>query len=106
MKPSQRRAVALLAGALAPPLFASAAQALAAHPASPGAYPSPAGSTGWRLNTVISVPHRLVVLVSVDAVSAADAWAAGTGVRRLRHGAQAAARTLERQVVAPGSPAR
>ena len=71
MKTSRRRAVALSAGALALALFAPAAQAATW-------YPPPAGGSGWRLNTVVSVPHRPVVLVSVDAVSAADAWAAGT----------------------------
>src|SRR5215472_7517511 len=78
MKISPRRAVALVASALALAVIAPAAQAVTVHPSSPGAHPSAVSSTGWRINTVISVPHKAVVLVSLDPVSSGDAWAAGT----------------------------
>ncbi len=78
MNTSRRRAVALSAGALALVTLTATAQALAAAGASGSARRPAAPPTGWRLSTTISIRHRSAVLVGVDAVSADDAWAAGT----------------------------
>jgi hypothetical protein len=73
-----RRVIALPAGAGALAIAALATQALIAAPAQSAAAHHPAGGrSGWRVDKTISVHGREVILVSLDAVSAKDAWVAG-----------------------------
>ena len=78
MNTPPHRALTLATGALALVIVTLTAQALAAVPArSAAAHRSAGSSTGWRLDKVISFPHRSVLLFGVDAVSDDDAWVAG-----------------------------
>jgi len=73
MNLSRRGALALPAGAVALVTLTLAAQALAATPAPATAAHRPAaGSTGWRLIKTVSSRGNLVLLASIDAVSADD----------------------------------
>lgn len=76
-----RRAIALPASAVVLATAALATQALIAAPAQSAAVHQPAsGAGGWRVNKTISLHHRLAILLSLDAVSAKDAWVAGVVV--------------------------
>ena len=73
-----RRAFARSAGAAALAGATLATQAFIAVPAQSAAvHRSPAGGAGWRLDKTISIRDKEVLLLSLDAVSASDAWAAG-----------------------------
>lgn len=73
-----RRALALPASAAALAAATLATQAFIATPAQSAAVHQPAaGPAGWRLDQTISIHDKQVILLSLDAVSAADAWAAG-----------------------------
>lgn len=63
-------AVALVTAALG-------TQALIAAPARSAAVHKPAGTDGWRVEAKISVHDGVAILISLAAVSAKDAWAAG-----------------------------
>ena len=78
-----RRAIALPASVVALAIAALASQALIAAPAQSAAAHRPASGTGgWRVDKTISFHDRGVILVSLDAVSARDAWVAGLVTNR------------------------
>ncbi|HYK34110.1 MAG TPA: hypothetical protein VEV63_19205 [Streptosporangiaceae bacterium] len=78
-----RRAIALPASVVALAIAALATQALIAAPAKSAAARQPAGGTsGWRVDKTISVHDKSVILVSLDAVNAKDAWVAGMVVSK------------------------
>lgn len=78
-----RRALALPASAAALAIAALAAQALIAAPArSAAVHQQASGTHGWRVNKTISFHDKSVILVSLDAVSAKDAWVAGMVVSK------------------------
>jgi len=78
MTSPRRRALALPASAVALATATLAAQAFIAAPAQSAAVHGSAGRTGgWRVDKRISVHDKAVILVSLDAVSAKDAWVGG-----------------------------
>src|SRR5262249_61566214 len=71
-------AFALAISTLATPALASGPSGRSDQATSVAAYRSASPMSGWRLNKLISIKHRFVILTGIDAVSAEDAWAAGT----------------------------
>src|SRR5215469_14858627 len=76
-----RGALALPASAVALAVATLATQAFIAGPAqSAAARPPSASVAGWRLAKTISIHDKQVVLISLDAVSATDGWAAAAAI--------------------------
>jgi hypothetical protein len=73
IKPLSRGSALLLSGSA----LALTGAILPAQAATPGVAAANAATTGWRTGATFAVKGREVVLTSIDAVSARDAWAAG-----------------------------